>query len=83
MTKKLDSEYVKSVENENIRLEDELFKRSVEIKKLNAELAQTRTVNETFSSCLTSLLERYGSDKTLAKMIMSTLNDSAKQLLKK
>jgi hypothetical protein len=83
MTKKLDSEYVKNIEEENSRLETENFKSGVEIKKLTEKCDQLQKVNDTFSSCLTTLLEQYSSDKKLSATIMSALNIATKQLLKK
>lgn len=83
MTKKLDSEYVKNLENENSRLDDVNYSNSVEMRKLQDRIKQLETVNEIFSNCMSELMEKCGYDIKVVQITSKALNQSAKALVKK
>jgi hypothetical protein len=77
-------EYIKNVEDENLRLDGDNDKLQLENIKLKRELEQLRQVNADFEHCLAVIMEKYGwKDAGIASTITKTLTDTAKKLLKK
>jgi hypothetical protein len=83
MKSPLYTKYIKDVEDLNNKLDNENCKLSGEMARVRANMEQLLWSNEELSGCLSIILERYGSDPAVKKLIMETLERVAKGLVKK
>jgi len=83
MKSPLYTKYIKDVEDLNNKLDNENCKLSGEMERVRSNMEQLLWSNEELSSCLSVILERYGSDPDIRKIIMVTLEKVAKGLVKK